>query len=68
MNRQIILLIIGFLIFLIGCFLRIYGNTVDGMAIMTAGLYLTIVWLIDSLLRLKRDVEKLRNEIKELKK
>ncbi|REA58878.1 hypothetical protein DSL64_19610 [Dyadobacter luteus] len=67
MNRQTMLLIIGLLIFFIGCFFRMYGNVEDGMSIMTVGLYLTIVWLIDALLRIKKEVYKLRNEIKELK-
>lgn len=67
MSRQIILLIIGLLIFFIGCFLRIYDNVEDGTAIMNIGLYLTIVWLIDAFFGIKKELDKLRNEVRDLK-
>jgi hypothetical protein len=34
---------------------------------MNIGLYLTIVWLIDAFFGIKKELDKLRNEVRDLK-
>jgi hypothetical protein len=67
MDWQVVMLTIGLCFVVLGCYLRIFVNTEDGVAFIMTGEYLTIVWLIDASFRLKREVKRLRKEIEELK-
>ncbi|TKT87390.1 hypothetical protein [Dyadobacter frigoris] len=67
MARWIIMFIIGLIFFAIGLYLRISGDIDDSKAFVTVGLYLTIVWLIDSSISLRKEIKKLKEELEKLK-
>lgn len=68
MDRLVVMFIVGLLFVIIGCYLRVYVDVEDGMAFITTGIFLTIVWLADSSFRLKKEIKNLKNELDELKK
>jgi len=68
MDRQVVMFIVGLFFLIVGCYLRVYINVEDGLAFLTTGIFLTIVWLADSCFRFKKEIKNLRKELDELKK
>ncbi|MCF0058088.1 hypothetical protein [Dyadobacter sp. CY356] len=67
MARWILMLIVGLIFFALGLYLRIFGDISDSEALVTVGLYLTIVWLITSSFNLRKEIKKLKEEVEKLK-